>query len=188
MIYSAGLERALRVAHEAHSGQTRKGGVAVPYVLHPIHAALMGARLGADDETLQAIVLHDVVEDCEGWTLERLQEEFGARVREIVEQVTEDKSKSWEERKQAAIDHIAHLTPEGLLVKTVDTLHNLSSLVCDLEAADDPNEVWQHFTRGPEATVEVARKKVDALSPRVAPEAAAALERCVRSLEQSLVR
>ena len=92
-MFSAHVERALRVAHDAHDGQERKGG-GVPYILHPLHVTLILARVGADEVTLQAAILHDVVEDCDGWTLERVEREFGSEVRSVVAEVTEDKSKS----------------------------------------------------------------------------------------------
>ncbi len=71
-MFSPDVERALRMAQEAHSGQKRKGDGSVPYIVHPIHAALILARAGADEITILAGVLHDVVEDCEEWTLERV--------------------------------------------------------------------------------------------------------------------
>ena len=108
-MYSRGIEKALRVAFDAHDGQFRKGAGEVPYVTHPIHACLMLARLGADKETIQAAILHDVVEDCEDWTTERVAAEFGERVAGIVADLTEDKSGTWKERKAAAIEHVPHM-------------------------------------------------------------------------------
>ena len=70
-LFSAGVEAALRASLLAHEGQTRKGD-ATPYITHPFHVALLLARSGADDVTIQAGLLHDVVEDCEGWTPERV--------------------------------------------------------------------------------------------------------------------
>ena len=91
MAFSPDVERALRVACAAHAKQFRKDG-RTPYFLHPVHVALILARWGADAVTLQAGILHDVVEDCAEWTAERLREEFGASVADVVADVTEDKS------------------------------------------------------------------------------------------------
>ena len=52
--FSPGIERALRTAIAAHEGQTRKGTV-TPYITHPLHVAMLLARAGADEETIQAI-------------------------------------------------------------------------------------------------------------------------------------
>lgn len=165
-MYSPGIEKALRTAYAAHEGQLRKGGN-VPYVLHPIHAAMMLLRLGATEETVQAAILHDVVEDCAGWTLERVEAEFGASVRSIVAELTEDKSKTWAERKQAAVDHVPRMSSEAVAVKAADKLHNLSSLVAQLQATEDPAEVWKSFNGGRERTIRMADELVKALALRV---------------------
>ena len=56
-MFSPDVERALRLAEEAHAGQTRKGDGSVPYILHPIHAALILARAGADETAILAGIL-----------------------------------------------------------------------------------------------------------------------------------
>ena len=177
------MERALRAAHAAHLGQTRKGGD-VPYVLHPLHAAIMLARLGADELTLQAAILHDVVEDCEEWTIERVSAEFGPVVGSIVAEVTEDKTQSWEQRKRCQVEHVPHLSERARLVKAADKLHNLGSLLADLRSAAAPDDVWRHFSRGPAATLAMARDLVEALAPQVDPRLALPLRAILRELEE----
>jgi (p)ppGpp synthase/HD superfamily hydrolase len=181
-MYQATIERALRVAYQAHAPQTRKGSD-VPYVLHPIHAALILSGCNASEDVIVATLLHDVVEDCEGWDLDRMETEFGPRVRSIIAEVTEDKDLSWEDRKQAAIDHVPHLSPEALLVKGADKLHNLSSLLADLQAADNPEEVWRPFTRGAEQTLQMSRLLVEALVPRLEASFGQALLETLEALE-----
>jgi (p)ppGpp synthase/HD superfamily hydrolase len=183
-VFSTEIERAIRVSISAHAGQVRKSSD-VPYVSHPLHVALMLARVGASEETIQAGLLHDVVEDCEDWTLGRVQEEFGADVRELVAAVTEDKNLSWEERKQSQIDHVEQMDERALLIKAADKLHNLSSLLADLEQSEDPNDIWRHFSRGPEATIQTAEQLVSALVSRLpsgARQLSEQLERTVESL------
>ena len=63
------LEKAIKIAVEAHTGQVDKGGN--PYILHPLRVML---SLDLEEERIVG-VLHDVVEDCEGWTWERLKEQ-----------------------------------------------------------------------------------------------------------------
>jgi (p)ppGpp synthase/HD superfamily hydrolase len=62
------LQRAIEIAVEAHKGQLDKAGNL--YVLHPLRVMM---SLDTEDEKIVG-VLHDVVEDCEGWTWERLQD------------------------------------------------------------------------------------------------------------------
>lgn len=165
--FSEHVERALHASMEAHAGQTRKGG-SIPYITHPMHVALLLARAGADDVTLQAALLHDVVEDCEGWTTARVREEFGSAVARTVEDLTEVEGGSWEVRKQAALDHVAHMCPRSLAVKTADKLHNMHALLARLSEASDPAVVWQVFSRGPGPTIQYARRLADTLTERLA--------------------
>jgi (p)ppGpp synthase/HD superfamily hydrolase len=178
-MFAAGIERALRVALSAHDGQFRKGRGEVPYVVHPIHAAFMLARLGADEATIEAAILHDVVEDCEDWTEERIAAEFGERTARIVADLTEDKSKTWEERKRWAVDHVPHMSSEAVAVKAADKLHNLTSLLVDLEDAEDPADVWKQFRGGRERTIRMAEELVGALTMRADP-------RLVQALDETL--
>ena len=183
-MFSADIERALRLAHEAHAGQTRKGDGSVPYILHPIHVSLILARAGASETSILAGILHDVVEDCEGWTSERVAAEFGQGVSEVVAEVTEDKSQNWSTRKQAAIDHVSGMSNEAALVKAADNLHNLSTLLADLRAAGDHEHVWRHFNSSSEATLAMSRGLVEALDHRLSGGLGKALVDVLEALEQ----
>jgi (p)ppGpp synthase/HD superfamily hydrolase len=181
-MYSNGIERALATAIAAHDGQTRKGK-GHPYVVHPIHVAMILTRLGVEERVVQAGLLHDVVEDCDGWTIERVEREFGPRVASIVDEVSEDKSKTWEERKREGIAHARSMSSEAATVKAVDKLHNLASLREALASAQDPDEIWARFNGGRERTLAVATELVGALAERVQP----ALSRALREVLDGLV-
>jgi (p)ppGpp synthase/HD superfamily hydrolase len=181
-MYSSIIERALHTAIAAHEGQSRKGDSASPYVTHPMHVALMLARFGLDDDVVAAGLLHDVVEDCPAWSIERVQTEFGPHIAGIVAQLTEDKSQSWSGRKQAAIEKVPHMSPEAASVKACDKLHNLHSLVNQLRAAPDPEIVWSKFNGGRERTLSMSRDLVEALASRVDAKIAKALRAALQSL------
>lgn len=158
----------------------------MPYIVHPLHVALLLAQAGADEVTIQAGVLHDVVEDCDEWTARRLEAEFGPEVRAIVAELTEDKSKSWLERKQTAVDHVADMGERALTVKAADKLHNLSSLLADLRAADHPDEVFRHFTASGPETLAMSRSLVEALVRRLENDLARSLLETLEALEAHL--
>jgi (p)ppGpp synthase/HD superfamily hydrolase len=196
-MFSTEIERTLRIAERAHRGQSRKGGEGVPYVLHPIHCAISLARLGHPEHVIQAALLHDVVEDCHDWTIERVETEFGTLVAAIVAELTEDKSKTWEERKRWQIEHVAVPVALGfhsghwevaLLVKAADKLHNLSTLVLDLESSNDHAAIWARFTASRERTIATSRALVDELVPRVDPRLGAELETAMVRLETLIPR
>ena len=69
------IEKAYKVASEAHKDQKRKSGE--PYIIHPLCVAIILADLELDKETIVAGLLHDAVEDT--WmTYEELEKEFGS--------------------------------------------------------------------------------------------------------------
>ena len=85
------LEKAIKIAVEAHTGQVDKGDN--PYILHPLRVML---SLNSEAERIVG-VLHDVVEDCEGWSWERLKEQgCSDKIIEALKSV----SKTLEEEKQ----------------------------------------------------------------------------------------
>jgi myo-inositol-1(or 4)-monophosphatase len=182
-MFSDAVEHALDTAVRAHEGQFRKGLISRPYHVHPLQVALLLARLGHDDVVLQAALLHDVVEDCEGWTVERISDEFGDAVAGIVDELTEDKARSWAERKQWAVDHAPHMSAAGAAVKAGDQLHNILSMCNELERADDLDVVWSKFRGGRDETVRMKRLLVDALAPRLQGELARGLRDAMVKLE-----
>ncbi len=185
-MFSPNIERALRAAHAAHLLQTRKGDGSVPYILHPVHVALILAREDADECSIVAGILHDVVEDCEDWTLERVAEEFGEDVRRVVAEVTEDKSQDWLTRKQTAVDHVPTMSSQAALVKAADKLHNLSTLRWDLKQASDHEQVWRHFNGSPSATLAMSRALVEALARRLDEGLGKALVGALEALEREV--
>ena len=86
------LERAIVIAAEAHAGITDKGGA--PYILHPLR---MMMDLTSAEERIVA-VLHDVCEDCPGWTFERLRGEgFSEEILTALDSVTKREGETYEE-------------------------------------------------------------------------------------------
>ena len=80
------ITRAYRFAEKAHEGQVRKNGD--PYIVHPMTVASILTELTIDPPTIAAALLHDTVEDVEGVTIDRIQQEFGDEVARLVDGVT----------------------------------------------------------------------------------------------------
>jgi (p)ppGpp synthase/HD superfamily hydrolase len=108
------LERAIAIAAQAHAGQVDKAGA--PYVLHPLRMML---QLASNDERIVA-VLHDVCEDCPGWSFERLRDEgFAPQVIAALDAVTRRDDETYEDFvRRAAAD------PIGRSVKLADLRDN----------------------------------------------------------------
>jgi (p)ppGpp synthase/HD superfamily hydrolase len=145
-LLSLDVERALRWAATSHHGQFRKAS-AVPYLEHLAGVALILARLGFDDETVIAGLLHDLVEDT-GATAQEVEARFGAGVAETVQHCSEVKldaagrKRPWIDRKR---DHLAALADAPIAARAVvlaDKLHNLLSIELDLR---EGRAVWPNF-------------------------------------------
>lgn len=80
-----------------------------------------------DPDVIQAALLHDTVEDTET-TFEEIEQEFGVNVKNIVAEVTDDKSLPSTERKRLQIVHAKDSTRQAKLVKLADKLYNLRDL------------------------------------------------------------
>lgn len=117
----------LRFAAHKHSRQRRKDSDATPYINHPIAVAEVLARVGGitDLATLQAAILHDTIEDTQT-TPQELDEQFGQAVRLLVQEVTDDKTLSKQERKQLQIEHAPHSSAAAKQIKIADKICNLA--------------------------------------------------------------
>lgn len=146
MLTTDALNHAIEFAVESHAGGTRKG-TNKPYIVHPLEVLTILARMNADIPTMIAGVLHDTVEDTEV-TTEEIRGKFGDEVAELVAAHSEDKSKTWEERKAAAIEELASASYKHRLVVFADKLANLRDLAADYDKLGD--EVFARFNRGKE--------------------------------------
>ncbi|NRD80225.1 bifunctional (p)ppGpp synthetase/guanosine-3',5'-bis(diphosphate) 3'-pyrophosphohydrolase [Bacillus sp. BRMEA1] len=140
------IEKALEFAAKAHEGQVRKTNN-TPMITHPIQVAEILKANGFADEVVAAGYLHDTVEDTDV-TLEDIRHEFGSEVARIVAGNTEDKTKSWEERKQHTIDWIRIAPFEIKALIVADKWDNLKSMAADYEVMGD--SLWNCFHRGKE--------------------------------------
>jgi GTP pyrophosphokinase len=127
----APLEKAYRIASEAHAKQTRASGE--PYISHPIEVAFILAEMQMDNVCLLTALLHDTVEDT-GLTVEQLRREFGDEVARCVDGVTKlSKLKlySREDRQAESVRKmlLAMVTDiRVVIVKMADRLHNMRTL------------------------------------------------------------
>lgn len=122
--------QAASFAARKHTGQTRKGDDAAPYINHPLEVANLLANIGKVDDfnILIAAVLHDTIEDTET-TKEEITEIFNAEVCGYVLEVTDDKSLPKAERKQKQIEHAPHLSNGAKQVKLADKISNITDVM-----------------------------------------------------------
>ena len=156
------IQKAYRIAYDAHKGQARKSGE--PYIIHPLCVAIILADLELDKETIVAGLLHDVVEDTI-MTDDEIKEEFGQDVALLVDGVTkleklnfhgehgnQDRDAEKLERQAENLRKMFLAMAKDIrviLIKLADRLHNMRTL--------------QHMR--PEKQQEIARETLDIYSP-----------------------
>lgn len=142
------FNKAIFLATRAHNGDKRKC-CSLPYIVHPMEAAVIVASMTEKEEVLCAAMLHDVVEDA-GITIDEIRAEFGERIAFLVASETEDKREhmpaqdSWMLRKQEAVDHLRAC--DDIDVKMLylgDKLSNLRSMYRGWQLEGDA--FWNHF-------------------------------------------
>ena len=136
------LLTSVHFAADKHRDQRRKSREACPYINHPIEVAEILSRVGGvtDLATLQAAILHDTIEDTRT-TSEELEARFGAEVRRLVEEVTDDQHLPKTERKRLQIEHAPHLSPKAKLIKIADKISNVR------DVTHFPPAHWPHQRR-----------------------------------------
>ncbi len=138
--------KAVIFAIQKHNSQKRKGSE-IPYIYHPLEAMQILMDNACSEPVIIAGVLHDVIEDA-GTAPAEIINLFGEEIYNIVAAETEDKSKSWKERKQTTIDHLPGASLEAKLVCCADKLSNMRSMVYDLMSVGD--KLWDRFRAGKE--------------------------------------
>ena len=109
---------------------------------HPLETALITAMMTDDEELIAAALLHDTVEDA-GVTYRELQEQFGVRVARLVAEESEDKSKSWLERKGCTLAHLKDADRDTKLLTLADKLSNIRSMARDYILVGEG--LWERF-------------------------------------------
>jgi len=161
--YSPRFDQAVRLAVHDFRRVTRKGS-RVPYVSHLFAVTGLVAEGGGDEDQLVAAILHDWLEDVPEATAAKLEEDFGTRVRRIVEGCTDTTlhpKPPWHARKEAFIARIAHEPVDTKLVCAADKLHNATTLVRDLRLHGP--STMDRFNGGREGTLWYYDAVADAL-------------------------
>lgn len=140
------LSKAITYATEKHKDQKRKGK-SIPYIVHPLEVMNILYRMvaGTDEDLLVAGLLHDVVEDARV-PISEIEAEFGSDVASLVAAHSEDKSKSWEERKEQDCQAVANAEKRVQMLVLADKLSNIRDMAQDY--TDLKEKLWERFNRG----------------------------------------
>jgi (p)ppGpp synthase/HD superfamily hydrolase len=168
-MYSYRIEQAIRAASVLHKDQLRKGSMPFPYITHLMATALTLLDYTDDEDVIISALLHDAIEDTD-YTIDELQEDFGVKVREIVETVTEpkrdgEKKLTWREQKMVYVKQLKKGPKEALLVAAADKIHNFRTIVEDY--TDDYQRYVQDFGKNFDDRLEVYQDISDVIDNRL---------------------
>ena len=125
------VRRAYYFAEHAHEGQYRRSGD--PYIIHPLAVSKILADMHMDAQSLQAALLHDVIEDTHV-SKEALTDAFGSIVADLVDGVSKIGAIKFESKAEAQAENfrkmVLAMTKDirVVLVKLADRLHNMRTL------------------------------------------------------------
>jgi len=144
------VEHAFIAAETAHRGQLRKSGD--PYITHPVAVAEILVEFGLDPATIAAALLHDTVEDT-SYSIDKLREDFGDEVANLVEGVTKlDRLTYGPTAEAETVRKMVVAMAKDirvLVIKLADRLHNART--------------WQFVE--PESSARKARETLDIYAP-----------------------
>ena len=136
------IHDAIIFATVKHQNQKRKG-TALPYIVHPMEVMQILTMFNCQESVIIAGILHDTLEDTDTKP-DEIEKLFGGEVLGLVKAESEDKSKTWKERKQATIDYLDNkASPEAKIICFADKLSNIRSIYSDKEKIG--NEIWKRF-------------------------------------------
>ena len=144
--------RAYQYSYLAHSGQKRRSGE--DYIMHPVSVACIAANLHLDAPSIQAALLHDVVEDTTV-SFADIKKEFGPQVAKLVEGLSKLDRIQFDDATEAQAENFRKMLlamsqdVRVILVKLADRLHNMETL--------------EHLK--PEKQLRIAQETLDIYSP-----------------------
>ena len=126
------ITKAFNFARQAHKGVRRLSGE--PYIMHPIAVAQIAcSEMGLGSTSICAALLHDVVEDTD-YTVEDIENIFGARIALIVDGLTKISGGIFGDQTSAQAENFKKLLLtmsndiRVILIKICDRLHNMRTL------------------------------------------------------------
>jgi len=185
------ISETINYVSKLHSKQFRKGDPTLPYVSHLFAVAWILSEYTDDEEVIIAGLLHDSLEDVEGYTYKQLESDFGKKVADMVLNVSEDKAAneadkktSWDIRKQKYLEHLQSADKDSLLVCGADKIHNTAAYINDYKK--DGADTWNRFNASPQKKISFYSKIAEILKTRLDNDMGDRLEKELETLSSLL--
>ena len=127
-----GIRAAYEYAEKAHADQKRKSGE--PYIIHPLAVAqIVAQELKLDSESIQAALLHDVIEDTPA-THAEVSKLFSPTVADLVEGVSKLTRIQYANKEDEQMENLRKMLIamskdiRVILIKISDRLHNMRTM------------------------------------------------------------
>ena len=128
----ARIRAAFEFAQKAHEGQKRKSGE--PYIIHPLAVAqIVAEELKLDSESIEAALLHDVIEDTAA-THEQISKLFSPTIADLVEGVSKLTRIQYATKEDEQMENLRKMLIamskdiRVILIKIADRLHNMRTM------------------------------------------------------------
>ena len=126
------IRAAFEFAAEAHKDQKRKSGE--PYIIHPLAVAqIVAEELRLDSESIEAALLHDVIEDTAA-THEQVSKLFSPTIADLVEGVSKLTRIQYATKEDEQMENLRKMFMamaqdiRVILIKICDRLHNMRTM------------------------------------------------------------
>ncbi len=127
-----GIRAAYEYAEKAHRGQKRKSGE--PYIIHPLAVAqIVAEELKLDSESIEAALLHDVIEDTQA-THAEISKIFSPTIADLVEGVSKLTRIQYATKEDEQMENLRKMLIamskdiRVILIKISDRLHNMRTM------------------------------------------------------------
>lgn len=128
----SGIRAAFEYADRCHDGQKRKSGE--PYIIHPLAVAqIVAEELKLDSESIEAALLHDVIEDTPA-THEDVAKLFSPTIADLVEGVSKLTRIQYATKEDEQMENLRKMLLamskdiRVILIKISDRLHNMRTM------------------------------------------------------------
>ena len=128
----AQIRAAFDYADKCHQGQKRKSGE--PYIIHPLAVAqIVAEELKLDSESIEAALLHDVIEDTPA-THEDVAKLFSPTIADLVEGVSKLTRIQYATKEDEQMENLRKMLIamskdiRVILIKISDRLHNMRTM------------------------------------------------------------
>lgn len=183
MLMTPLVYKAIDRAAQLHHGQMRKDGK-TPFIVHPCAVGLIVSQYTDDQDTIIAGILHDTIEDVEGYEYKNIQQEFSKNIADIVKGVTHIVGKDWLETRNNYLNTLKNASDQSVIVSCADKIHNIYSSVDGLEQYGE--SFWNNFVAPPEQHIWFYKEVLHIAQHRLNNDVVVALEKSILQLEHKI--